>query len=261
MDMDDLVFPDSLSVIGSVKGGEWNLKEAQFVAGSYEKLLVQMHGCLVSTPAIQKYIETKYQLPCTVVRNRVSPQFVRTPEDVPQRRTSSFRMIYASGTKSHKEDFLLIKNVLHEFLSQTKQATLTILGAAQVSERMLALKNVTNYPLLPYEEMLKCIATHDIMLVPLEDNVFNHAKSAVKFVECAAVNVPVLASKVSEFESHIDHMKTGLLARTHDDWQKLLQWASNHPDDLRQMGISANDSAHRNVARTQDRLQDFILRI
>ncbi len=86
---------------------------------------------------------------------------------------------------------------------ENTEVTLSILGATQSSERILSLPNVCSYPLLPYEEMLKFISKHDLMLVPLVDDVFNNAKSNVKFVECGAVGVSVLASSVSEYLSCI----------------------------------------------------------
>ncbi len=240
MDMDDLVFPDTVSVIGSVKGGQWPLRHAEKIARLYEGMLVEMDGCFVSTPAIQAFIEEKYNLPCQVVRNRVSRTYLHPPRIVPP--TGSLKVIYASGTMSHREDFLVVGNQLYEFFSKHTNASLTILGATQVSAQILSLPTVKNYPVLPYDEMLSCIAEHDLMIVPLEDNIFNHAKSAVKFVECAAVNVPVLASKVSEFELHIDHMKNGLLAQTEDEWRELLQWALAHPAELKKMGVNACSS-------------------
>ncbi|NCB10354.1 MAG: glycosyltransferase, partial [Erysipelotrichia bacterium] len=145
-----------------------------------------------------------------------------------------------SGTFSHKEDFDIIEAVLFEFLVQNPQVKLSILGAAQVSERILALSNVSNYPLLPYTAMLEFIAKHDLMLVPLEDDVFNRAKSSVKFVECGAVGVPVLASKVGEFDFTIDHKKNGLLAGTPQEWKEQLAWIIKSPQSLNPLAEEAN---------------------
>lgn len=206
-EMDDLVFPEHVASIGSVKGGEWDIEQAMFVAKSYESFLLQMDRCIVSTVALKEYIETTYDLACEIHANKISHSKVRKPLV----KEGPLNLIYASGTYSHKEDFELIEQPLFEFLSNNGDVKLSILGATQSSERILSLPNVSNYPLLPYDAMLNFVAKHDLMLVPLVDDVFNNAKSNVKFVEAGAVGVPVFASSVNEFSSSIKHEFDGYL--------------------------------------------------
>ncbi|WP_061013156.1 HAD-IA family hydrolase [Photobacterium leiognathi] len=206
-EMDDLVFPEHISSIGSVKGGEWNIEEAMFVAKSYESFLLQMDSCIVSTPALKEYIESTYNLKCTVYKNRINSSKVREA----LHKQGPIKLIYASGTYSHKEDFELIEQPLFDFLSNNRDVKLSILGATQSSERILALPNVSSYPLLPYDAMLNFISKHDVMLVPLVNDIFNNAKSNVKFIESSAVGVPVMASSVREFNTSIKHNINGYL--------------------------------------------------
>jgi predicted HAD superfamily hydrolase/glycosyltransferase involved in cell wall biosynthesis len=206
-EIDDLVFPEHIATIGSVKGGEWNIDQAMFVAESYETFLKQMDSCIVSTAALKEYIEQTYQLTCVVEPNKISYSKIRKPLV----KSGPLKLIYASGTYSHKEDFELIEAPLFDFLSENVDVTLSILGATQSSERILSLPNVSSYPLLPYDAMLDFIAKHDLMLVPLVDDVFNNAKSNVKFVEAGAMGIPVLASSVREYESAIDDKITGFI--------------------------------------------------
>ncbi|NYS40496.1 glycosyltransferase family 4 protein [Pseudomonas syringae pv. actinidiae] len=153
--------------------------------------------------------------------------------------TSRLKLIYASGTYSHKEDFLLIEHLLFQFLYEHTNCQLSILGAAQVSERILALPNVSNYPVLEYKAMLEFISRHDLMLVPLVDNIFNQAKSNVKFIESGSVGVPVLASAVGEFNSTIDHGRNGFLANTPADWLETLENLVVNPDRIDHAGHHA----------------------
>ena len=206
-EIDDLVFPEHIESVGSVKGGEWNIDEARFVAESYEDFLCRMDSCIVSTPALKEYIQGRYKLSCKVVPNKISPSKIK--ESV--KRAGALKLIYASGTYSHKEDFELIEEPLFEFLAQNPEVTLSILGATQSSERILSLPNVSSYPLLPYDAMLEFISKHDLMLVPLVDDVFNNAKSNIKFLEAGAVGVPVLVTNVQEFASVINDGENGFL--------------------------------------------------
>lgn len=225
-EMDDLVFPEHIETIGSVKGGEWNIDEARFVAKSYEQFLLKMDRCIVSTTALKEYIESKYNLNCEVIPNKISYTKIRQPTE----NKGPLKLIYASGTYSHKEDFELIEKPLYDFLTNNPEVTLSILGATQSSERILALPNVSSYPLLPYDAMLEFISRHDLMLVPLVDDIFNDAKSNVKLIECNASSVYVLASEVREYKRHTSD---GInLFRTTIEFRKKLQSYLNEHEHL-----------------------------
>lgn len=247
-EMDDLVFPEHIPSVGSVKGGEWKLEEAMFVATSYEKLIKKIDACIVSTPPLKEYIETRYNIPAVVVRNKVTPKRLKAPTLVD---SNHIKLIYASGTYSHKEDFDSIEGALYEFLVSHPQVTLSVLGAAQVSERILALANVSNYPVMRYTAMLDFIARHDLMLVPLVDNQFNRAKSSVKFIECSAVGVPVLASRVGEFAYAIAHGKNGMLVDGVDEWYRTLTFAVQKPEEVEKLAQGALEAIKNQYLTTK----------
>ena len=235
-ELDDLVLPEFVPTIGSVAGGQWNIAQAMEVAKNYENTLKEVSGCIVSTPVLKNQIEKLYRLPCTIIRNKVTPDKLRRPAPADR---AALRLAYASGTYSHREDFAIIENLLYKFLKEHKDVRLDVLGAAQLTERMLALDNVFNYPLLAYDDMLSFIAARDLMLVPLVDNIFNRAKSSVKFVECGAVGTPVLASDVGEFSHAIEHGKNGLLTNSPEDWIKELEAVYRAPKSLDELAQNA----------------------
>ena len=241
-EMDDLVFPEHLETIGSVKGGEWNIQEAQYVAEGYEKLIKKMDCCIASTPALKTYIEESYSKPTLLLRNAITPEMVRPPKSKDFKRLN---LLYASGTYSHKADFMMVEELLFQTLRSHPEVKLSILGAAQASERMLSLDNVSSYPLLPYESMLDFIAKHDMLLVPLEDSIFNRAKSNVKFIEAAAMGVPVLASAVGEFSQSITHGSNGFLAHDVNDWRTLLNEIIQKPKQLKNISKNANQTVKK----------------
>jgi glycosyltransferase involved in cell wall biosynthesis/FMN phosphatase YigB (HAD superfamily) len=255
-ELDDLVIPKFVSEIGSVVGGEWKKEQAICIARSYENLIKKAHACIVSTPLLKEQIEIEYGLKSVVVRNRVTPDRLKLRKLY---KNDSLRLIYASGTFSHKEDFLLIENLLYQFLSKNKFVQLSILGATQVSKRILVLPNVRNYPLLNYDAMFEFIAKHDLMIVPLVDNIFNRAKSAVKFVECGAVGVPVLASRVGEFADIIEHKKNGFLASNEQDWVQLLSSIAEEPEQLKEIAYQAYQSIEMNYVTSQFNQQHEIV--
>lgn len=240
MEIDDLVFPEFLPVIGSVVGGEWKYEEAQRVSSAYQAMMDDMDGAIASTDVIQKYIAAKWKFPTALYRNRVNRIGDLAPEQ-----NQSIKMIYASGTYSHKEDFHLISGLLIRFLEKHPNVTLSLLGSTQVSEKLLSMPNVADYPILPYEQMISFIGQHDVMLIPLAESIFNHAKSNVKFIECASVGVPVIASRVSEYEFAITNGLNGFLANTIGDWESHLENIVRNSVSLAEVGAAARSWVER----------------
>lgn len=75
------------------------------------------------------------------------------------------------------------------------------------------MKNFTNWKNLP-----DYISNVNINLAPIEDNIFNSAKSENKWFEAALVKVPTIASNIGAFKKVIKQNETGILCSTIDDW-------------------------------------------
>ncbi len=235
-EIDDIVFPEHVSVIGSVAGGEWNREQATQISSVYEEFLKQTDGCIVSTQFLADYVSATYKLPTVVVRNRISTRYLRPRQPVTNR---NIRIGYASGTRSHKKDFQTIEPVVFDIVSNMQNVELHVLGAADVGERLMSRPNVYSSPVLPYDEMMKVISTFDLLLVPLEDTAFNHAKSCIKFVECGAVGVPIIASTVTEYAAVIESGLNGWLADAPADWVNILRQIVRDPSLLTAAGRNA----------------------
>lgn len=252
-EIDDLIFPEHVETIGSVAGGEWDLTHATFIAESYRAFMDKMDGAVVSTPVLRRYVSSEFSLPVAILRNKIEARFFK------QKSSSGapIRLVYASGTYSHKEDFLIIAEILTEFLKKNPDVTLSILGAAQVPADLLGLRNVFSYGILGYHDMLDFISGHDLMLVPLDDTIFNEAKSCVKYIESAAVGVPLMATAIGEFDFAISHKVNGLLAKTREDWKTLLDEVAADPGMLEKLGRNAYRAARESFCA--DRMETGVL--
>ncbi|MFM0152453.1 glycosyltransferase [Paraburkholderia sediminicola] len=252
-EIDDLIFPEHVETIGSVAGGEWDIQHATFIAESYQAFLRKMDGAIVSTPVLRRHVSLTFSFPVAICRNKIEARFFKPKFGV----GVPIRLLYASGTYSHKEDFLLIAETLTEFLKTNPGFTLSILGAAQVPADLLVLPNVFSYGILSYDDMLDFISGHDLMLVPLEDTIFNEAKSYVKYIESAAVGVPLMASAIGEFDFAISHKVNGLLAKTQEDWKTLLNEIVGDPGLLEKLGRNAYLAARESFCA--DRMESDVL--
>lgn len=90
----------------------------------------------------------------------------------------------------------------------------------EFSERIIA------HPFVKWEKLPELIASVDINLAPLEESIFNEAKSENKWVEAALVRVPTIASNLGAFKTMMEHGKTGILCDTADQWfSELENWS------------------------------------
>lgn len=236
-EIDDLVFPEYVNDIGSVAGGEWDIAEAKFVSNSYFEMMKKMDAHITSTPKLASYLAGTFGKEVALFRNGIQEEYLINSDLAEPNKTITIG--YASGTRSHQRDFLQIETVLFDFLRINHNVHLDIIGAAQVSNRLLTLPNVRVSPLLDYRTMLKHYARMDMMLVPLENNIFNECKSSVKFVECGAVGTAVLASATSEYQDAIVDGKNGYLASTTAEWSERLQSIADSSSNNRRMGAAA----------------------
>ncbi|HEX6243387.1 MAG TPA: glycosyltransferase, partial [Polyangiales bacterium] len=165
-----------------------------------------------------------------------------------------------SGTPTHDADLRRIAAPLARFLLEHSDVECTFLGALNLAGPLQGLGNVKLHPLLPVKELYPFVAQHDLCLVPLEPSSFNDCKSALKFIECGAVSVPVLASPRREYRSVLRHGETGFLAEDDEDsWCGALERIHADPGALSRVARAAHETVLRehSIAGRQARLADF----
>ncbi|MCX5713217.1 MAG: glycosyltransferase, partial [Candidatus Omnitrophica bacterium] len=104
------------------------------------------------------------------------------------------------------------------------------------------------------------IASLDINLAPLEQSVFNDAKSENKWTEAALVKVLTVAGRTGAFADVIEDGITGLLCSGQDEWYEKLSKAINDREYRRTMAQKAYDKAIKEhiTAYTGKPLANFI---
>ncbi len=104
-------------------------------------------------------------------------------------------------------------------------------------------------PICDYETYQRLLGQCEISFMPLADNLFNRAKSDLKFIEAAAARVAPLASTVVYGDS-VEDGKTGLLFRDAEELRERLLRLVVMPDLARQVGDAARAyvAEHRMIA-------------
>ena len=131
---------------------------------------------------------------------------------------------YFSGSDSHNYDFNMITPVLCKILENNKNVKLLIVGHLDLPNDLNKFsKQIIKKPFIDWRELIKALSSVDINLAPLENNIFNKAKSEIKWVEASMVKVPTIASNMGIFKDVVINQMTGILCDTNDDWYKELE--------------------------------------
>jgi hypothetical protein len=197
--------------------------------------IAQCDVLTVSTPELAKrYAGTGHQT--IVIRHGVHPSMLdqpaRTLTRVPaQRELNRDRIVgWAGYTGTHVND-----------LDVTSGALADVVGPGRTSGRRVTFRNVG--PRDGVASALRLDPSHveasgwlstdlyriglselDIGIVPLQDTRFNRSKSALKALEMAAAGVPVIASKLPEFqELQRQGMPLWLVKDRRREWSSALQ--------------------------------------
>ena len=108
--------------------------------------------------------------------------------------------------------------------------------------------------------MPEIISNVDINLAPIENNIFNEAKSENKWVEAALVKVPTIASNFGAFKNVIQHNQTGLLCHNIKEWYLSLKILIESENLRKYLGENAYDFCKKkyNTIQTGIKLANYI---
>lgn len=155
-------------------------------------------------------------------------------------RGEEVRLGYFSGSITHNADFEQILPAIVRVLEENPQATLHVVGELTLPETLRPYQSrVVRRAFCPWEELPGLIASVDVNLAPLEDTVFNQAKSENKWVEAALVQVPTVASDVGAFRRMINNGETGFLCKAEEDWYRTLTMLVRDAETRARVGLAA----------------------
>lgn len=143
---------------------------------------------------------------------------------------------YFSGTPTHNRDFGMITADLENFMEANPEVRLLVAGYMDLSDGLARFKDrISVTPFTDFVNLQRVIGSVDINLAPLQDNVFTHCKSELKYFEAAAVGTLTIASPTHAFAHAIQDDVNGLLAKSFE-WgpklQQALDLAAKDPSSL-----------------------------
>lgn len=147
---------------------------------------------------------------------------------------------YFSGSITHNADFELVLPTLVKVLEERPEVQLHIVGDLSIPEPLARFEGrITNEPFCDWKGLPRRIASVDINIAPLEQTIFNEAKSENKWVEAALVKTPTVASNVGAFKKMIRDGETGILCDGPSSWYQALMTLVESREERERIGCNA----------------------
>lgn len=178
-----------------------------------------------------------------------------------ERDWSKVNIGYFSGSITHNEDFEAILPAIVKLMKERPQVVLHIAGELTVPQELEKFKDrIAATPFMAWRRLPQLISTMDINIAPLNDTVFNRAKSENKWLEAALVKVPTVAGNVGAFADQIEDGVTGFLCSTPEKWLTTLKMLVDDERLRKSVGQAAYDACIDNKVTigTGTRLAEFI---
>lgn len=163
--------------------------------------------------------------------------------------TDKLRICWAGGN-SHYRDWKIVEEALIEFY---KEQPYTLVIAGQKFEGIH--KKFKEIEFLGWHSDIRSYPMHmrdlraDIGICPLEGSEFDKGKSAIKWEEYSALEIPTIASNVTPYKEVIDDMKTGyLVANTTSAWLGALRQLSKDKELRTKLAKNANAEVRKNFS-------------
>lgn len=230
-DIDDLIFVPELAKESPavVNGFISEKKVAQRFAG-HASMLKQFDAVTLSTDTLQKHVKNQFlMMPSAHIANGLSQYWLRRADQssiVQTYSKSSVRSVgYLSGSRSHDQDFMSICKPISNWLNSNRCHRIDIVGKLEYPEKVLPIQRVHKIPWVDYFQLPNIIKAQCATLAPLTNTRFNTAKSHIKFLESAALGVPIISSSIPDF---LQHQCSGILiADTLEQWRDALETVSD----------------------------------
>ena len=252
-DVDDLIFDEDVlktsSTINSLEPAE---KEGVINGAKlYRQAMLACNEGIASTSGLAKAMKEAGLETIYVVENALDDETLAAARSIEGRLKKQedglIRIIYGSGTKTHNIDFLEAAPALANILKENPNVRFRIIGYLELPEYFDEVQSqIERIPFCNYTEYLTYLSECDISIAPLENFVFNDAKSNIKYLEASITKVASICSPRADFADVIVNGENGFLADNEQQWHEAFDTLIQN-SELRD---SMAQAAYRTVTET-----------
>lgn len=230
-DIDDLMidtkYTDNIPYVKTMKQGDKKLYDEGIDA--IQKLLKLCDAAITTTEGLAKELN-QYISDVKINRNVASEEMVKLSEHAwktvkeDRKKRDIIKIGYFSGSITHNADFEIVLPALVKILKTYHQVQLLLVGELSIPKELSMYKDqIEVRKMTDWRKLPELIASVDINIAPLENTVFNCAKSENKWLEASLVRTVTVASNVGAFAKIIENDRTGILCdNTTDEWYRKL---------------------------------------
>jgi glycosyltransferase involved in cell wall biosynthesis len=224
----------------------------------YRSAMLACGRGIASTPRLAQAMRDAGLRDVHVVENALDAETLAIAERLPlEAHGPRVVVTYGSGTPTHDADFAVAAPGLLAALRARPQLHLRIVGELNLPADFVPFAGrIERVTKTHYAAYLGLLAASDISIAPLEDTIFNDAKSNIKFLEAAVLGVVSVCSTRATFSSVIAHGVNGMLAEGDAAWEAALLALADDAALRRRLGETARCSvlaqyAPEAIARAQ----------
>ena len=193
----------------------------------YRQAMLACGDCIASTFRLAEEMIKAGALSAEVIENGLDVETHSIAAEIrasPARSSLLLRIVYGSGTLAHDADFAVAAPAILAMLKQYDHVILTVIGHLNLPSAFDDYQEkIEAIALSDYSTYMRRLASCQISIAPLEDSIFNDAKSNIKFLEAAILSLPSVCSPAAAFKEVIQPGVTGYLAANDDQWRSALQ--------------------------------------
>lgn len=146
----------------------------------------------------------------------------------------TFTVGYFSGSKTHRNDFLMVSDIIAQMLSEYKNLRLKLVGYVELTAELLRFgERVSHKSYVNWLDLQKDISEVDLNIAPLQSNPFAFSKSELKYFEAAVVGTYSCVSSSYCFDRAVPSKDLGLVVRD-GNWSSALQCAFDYVVEWRE---------------------------
>lgn len=249
-DIDDLVidkkYTNTIKYLDTMSNDEKKLYDDG--VERMQKTLKMCDYAITTTEKLKEELE-HYVKEVYINRNVASERMVELSNIALKNKThhSDVIMGYLSGSITHNPDVELIKPTIIKMLKKYDYLKLKLVGEIEIPIELEKFKDrIIIVPFINWESLPKVIASLDINLAPLEDSIFNEAKSENKWLEASLVKTVTIASNVGAFKTMIHNNEDGVLCSNIKDWENELDKLIKNKDYREKLALNAYNRVIKN---------------
>ena len=252
-DVDDLIFDEDVLKTSSTINSLEPAEREGVINGAklYRQAMLACDEGIASTSGLAKAMKEAGLETVYVVENALDDETLAAARSIEGRLKKQedglIRIIYGSGTKTHNIDFLEAAPALANILKENPNVRFRIIGYLELPEYFDEVQSqIERIPFCNYTEYLTYLSECDISIAPLENFVFNDAKSNIKYLEASITKVASVCSPRAAFADVIVNGENGFLADNEQQWHEAFDTLIQNPE----LRDSMAQAAYRTVTET-----------